>query len=225
MNRPNIDSIKSVLDGYNAAELKHLVKHLIKYIESRGQVRTEEEIRERLKQARVEAAHLHSYEYTLEYRAALTWALEDSDPEPESDIVERLKADMGKDPYLLRNVLLRAAVKEIEWVRKSAMYVFPTMKAATDFSNNRLKPLRGMNKRDPKPIEKMTGEGPIPDKFNEIIDQLEEHRKEYGQVTSLMKGSRLIKRFQTCPSNAQLADRCNTITDRLNEMTKTQGER
>ncbi len=72
MKRPNIEGIKSVLDDYNAAELKCVVKHLTEYIESRGQVRSEEEIREYL-----------SRRWSDEHESALKWVLKDPDPKPE----------------------------------------------------------------------------------------------------------------------------------------------
>ncbi|KKL81377.1 hypothetical protein LCGC14_1995360 [marine sediment metagenome] len=74
--RPNIEAMKANFSDYGVGELRLRLKTMIEYIESRGQARTEEEIREQLIIKPIS-------EYWKGYLACAEWALEDSEPKHE----------------------------------------------------------------------------------------------------------------------------------------------
>jgi len=83
MKRPNIEAIKVTIDGFCTSELKRLVKDLIEYIESRGQVRTEAEIRKKWNVERTAIDERNQFQVHPAFLEGLEWVLEDSDPKLE----------------------------------------------------------------------------------------------------------------------------------------------
>ncbi len=73
--RPNIEAIKEALNVYTENGLREIIRDLIAYIGFRGQVRSEEEIREVSEKLELISDHWGGY------IKALKWVLEDSDLE------------------------------------------------------------------------------------------------------------------------------------------------
>ena len=241
MKKPSLDRIKKMTAGYIPGEFRDEILRLIEYIESRGQVRTEEEIRERRTQWLMGELPTPAGGPKTARIQELEWVLEDSDPKPDkaqgTDIVKRLRYSYVKAD----TKVFEDAAKEIERLRgtnksdsKTEHFLCPRCDTVWQNEDNMLNWCCPPGEPDPKPIEKLgysvnrhtNKQMDIIIKLNEIIDRFEETRREYGQVTSLMRGSRLIEKIDRegklidIQPHTEILDKQDAIIDRLNEIAK-----
>ena len=127
MKRPNLDKIKEMLRpfyNYVDGPFRAEILQLIACIESRGQVRSEEEIREKHKILVDTSWRGRGAETDCGMRW-LEWALED--PEPKPDIPERLRSMILSTTLIESRETLIDAAKEIVDLNEQYPAGFPVV--------------------------------------------------------------------------------------------------